>query len=69
MQPTDERDIRHAIYHTGLQEHAQKALDRVLEDRARFQNALIQIEQLDYKNAATNGAAYDAVKIACTALH
>ena len=42
--------------------------DRVAARIEKLEAALREISHLDYRNAATNFAAYDAHKIACKAL-
>lgn len=63
-EPDDpEREIE--MYYASYVEAAERAYQRRI---AQLEKALREIAALDYKNAATNGAAYEAVQIASGAL-
>jgi hypothetical protein len=43
--------------------------EELIAENSKLREVLTKISELDYKNAATNGAAFEAVKLAAAALH
>lgn len=43
--------------------------EELIAENSKLREVLTKISELDYKNAATNGAVFEAVKLAAAALH